>query len=361
MSPAVTLADRARGRDNNFNLLRLCAAALVLVSHSWPLTATPGEPLEAFAGFSLGHLGVDLFFVVSGFLVTGSLLARPSLRAFGRARALRIFPALAASAFGTALVLGPLVTELPVARYFSDPGTWRYAFQNSVTWPLGVYWWLPGVFAHQPGGPAVNGALWSLPWELTLYVLLALLGATLLRGRTPRAWFGGTVFAIAAAATAGHGLNEAMGLTHRFELVQGLRFVALFFTAGALQCYRHRIRLDGPWFVAALLALPGVLWLRGGAHALYPLLLGYVTLWLAVVPGGVLRRYNRLGDYSYGLYLWQFPLQQCVVLKWPGLTPLELMLMSLPAALLVAVLSWHFVESRALAFKESAPAAAANT
>ena len=126
---------RAHGRDNNFNLVRLVAAGLVLVSHSWPLTATPGEPLERFANFSLGHLGVDIFFVVSGFLVTGSLFSRGTLRSFVRARALRIFPALAANAFGTALVIGPLVTRLPLAAYFASAGTWVYAILNSTTWP----------------------------------------------------------------------------------------------------------------------------------------------------------------------------------------------------------------------------------
>jgi peptidoglycan/LPS O-acetylase OafA/YrhL len=117
----MTLGERASGRDNNFNLVRLMAAGLVLVSHSWPLTGTPGEPLEKIADFSLGHLGVDIFFVVSGFLVTGSLLDRP-MGSFLRARALRIFPALAANSFGTALVIGPLVTALPWGAT-SRPGT----------------------------------------------------------------------------------------------------------------------------------------------------------------------------------------------------------------------------------------------
>jgi len=147
-----TVGERAHGRDNNFNLVRLMAAGLVLVSHSWPLTATPGEPLERFADFSLGHLGVDIFFVVSGFLVTGSLLARGSLASFVRARALRIFPALVVCAFGTALVIGPFVTQLPLGRYFGAWDTWRFALQNSTTWPWGVRWFLPGVFLHQPAG-----------------------------------------------------------------------------------------------------------------------------------------------------------------------------------------------------------------
>lgn len=352
--PAVMLGDRARGRDNNFNLVRLIAAALVLVSHSWPLTGTKGEPLEHFAGFSFGHLGVDMFFVVSGFLVTGSLMARPTLWSFARARALRIFPALVVNAWLVAFVLGACVTTLPLVHYLTHPGTWRFALKNSVTWPLGVEWFLPGVYEHLPA-VAVNGALWSLPWELTMYVLLTGLGAVLLRPRWPRTWFPLCVLAAAVAATLGHGVNEAMGLSHTFEVVQGLRLVALFFTAGALQLYKHRIPLSTPWFVAAAIALPGILWLRGGAQALYPLVLSYVVLWLALVPAGALRAYNRLGDYSYGLYLWQFPLQQLIVTLHPGLAPLGLTLLALPAALTMAVLSWHLVESPALAIKERAP------
>src|SRR5207248_679485 len=84
------------------------------------------------SGFSLGHFGVDIFVVVSGYLVTGSLLARDSLGAFLRARALRIFPALVANAFGTAFVIGAFVTAWPLARYFAAWGTWRYALQNST-------------------------------------------------------------------------------------------------------------------------------------------------------------------------------------------------------------------------------------
>ncbi len=350
---AATLDRSARGRDNNFNLVRFIAAGLVLVSHSWPLTATPGEPLERFAGFSLGHLGVDVFFVVSGFLVTGSLLARDTLGDFARARALRIFPALVASAFGTAFLLGPLVTALPLARYLTTWDTWRFALQNAVTWPLGVRWWLPGVYLGNPGGPTVNGALWSLPWELTMYVLLAILGATFLRARGPASVARLRLVVLAGAATAalGHGVNEAFALSSRFEIIQGLRLTALFFTAGALQLVRERVPLGAPLFVGALVALGVALRFGGAWHALYPLALGYIVLWLALVPAGPVRLYNRIGDYSYGFYLWQFPIQQAVMLRRPEASPFELMAMAAPIALGLAALSWHLVESPALALK----------
>jgi peptidoglycan/LPS O-acetylase OafA/YrhL len=351
-----TIDVRARGRDNNFNLVRFVAAALVLVSHSWPLTATPGEPLERIAGFSLGHLGVDVFFVVSGFLVTGSLLARASLADFARARALRIIPALALSAFGTALVIGPLVTELPVGRYLASLDTWLYALQNSVTWPMGVRWWLPGVFYQNPGGPAVNGALWSLPWELTMYVLLGMLGLWLLRERDERSadrarW---VVLVVAIVAMVGHGVNEALSLWHRFEVVQGLRLVALFFGAGALQLLRGYVPLALGPLAGAIVALGLGLVFGGGWLLLYPLALSYLVVWLALVPAGPVRLYNKLGDYSYGFYLWQFPIQQWVVLGSREVTPLELMLIAAPITLVLAALSWHFVEAPALALKRRA-------
>jgi peptidoglycan/LPS O-acetylase OafA/YrhL len=347
---------RAQGRDNNFNLVRLCAAVLVLVSHSWPLTGTLGEPLEGLAGFSLGHLGVDIFFVVSGFLVTGSLLARQSLGDFARARALRIFPALAVSAFGTAFLIGPLVTELPLGRYLTNPDTWRYALQNSVTWPFGVCWWLPGAFLQNPGGPAVNGALWSLPWELTMYVLLGLLGFVLLRERDQPAVERTriVVIVVAAAATFGHGLNEALDLSHRFEVVQGLRLTALFFCAGTLQVLRTRVPLaPGPLGLSILGVLAALL-LHGGWQVLYAPALTYLVVWLALVPAGPLRLYNRIGDYSYGFYLWQFPIQQWVVLRDPMIGPAALMALAGPMTLVLAALSWSFVEAPALRWKDRA-------
>ncbi len=343
------LGDLARGRDNNFHLVRMLAALLVLVSHSWPLTGTPADPFERVVGFSLGHLGVDVFFVVSGFLVTGSLFARDSLGAFVSARARRILPALAVSAFGVAFVLGPLVTTWPLARYLTAWDTWRYALQNSITWPFGVCWTLPGVFAGNPAGPAVNGALWSLPWELTMYAMLVGLGLLLRGARMNGRAVGGLVTAIGVLATIGFGVNEVRGLTHRFELVQGLRLTALFFTAGALKVHEARVPMRGGLVWGALPVLGVTVLGPAAVRVLYPLALALVVLGFALVPGGVLRLYRRVGDYSYGLYLWQFPIQQCLVHAWPHLSPVGLMLAATPPTLLLAMLSWHLVEARALA------------
>jgi peptidoglycan/LPS O-acetylase OafA/YrhL len=347
-----TLGGSLHGHDNHFHLLRMVAAVLVLVSHSWPLTGTAGEPLERLAGFSLGHLGVDVFFVLSGFLVTRSLVSRPSLGAFVRARALRILPALTVNAWLTAFVLGAFVTTWPLGDYLTAPGTWLYALRNSVTWPLGVVWDLPGVFETLPVRSA-NGALWSLPWELTMYAMLTASGVLLHR---TRAWsvatFTRALALLAAIATLGHGLNEAFDWTRRFEVVQALRLVALFTTAGVLHQWRDRVPMHPALLVVSLAALATAFTLHGAAMALYPPALAYTVLWLGLAPCAPLSGYARLGDFSYGFYLWQFPVQQWIVLGSGPLTPGMLALLAFGPTLVLAVLSWHLVEKPMLALKD---------
>ncbi len=344
---AQPLSRYAGGRDNNFNLIRFIAAALVLVSHSFPLTGDPNEPLERFAGFSLGHLGVDVFFAISGYLVTGSLLSKRDLRGFLRARSRRIFPALAANALLVATVVGALHTTLRPAEYFTRLGTWRYALLNATTWPWGVEYALPGVFENVPVRGVVNGSLWSLPWELSLYAMLAVFGALALRARpwVDRARLPAVFLAIAIAATLAHAANQALELTTSFAVSQGVRLLALFASGAAYFEYRDRVPLSARWFVASLLLFFASLALGGWAQAFYVLSLPYAILWLAYRPAGPVRAWNRLGDYSYGLYLWAFPIQQCVAARVPGVSQSAMVGIALPAALAFAVASWHWLES----------------
>jgi peptidoglycan/LPS O-acetylase OafA/YrhL len=86
------IADRDRGRDNNYHILRLVGAALVIVGHSYHLTASAdSEPLRAWTGYKGTHeFGVLMFFVISGYLVTKSFLSRGDLPNYLEARILRI-------------------------------------------------------------------------------------------------------------------------------------------------------------------------------------------------------------------------------------------------------------------------------
>ncbi|MCV6596750.1 MAG: acyltransferase family protein, partial [Mangrovicoccus sp.] len=117
----IYLAERAQGRDNNLNLLRMIAAIAVIVSHAWAFAYGMGtfEPVKAWTGHTLGGLAVAVFFAISGFLITGSFYYSASHWRFVASRGLRIFPALLVNLIFVAFILAPLVTTLPWRDYFS--------------------------------------------------------------------------------------------------------------------------------------------------------------------------------------------------------------------------------------------------
>jgi peptidoglycan/LPS O-acetylase OafA/YrhL len=142
----------------------------VLVSHSFTLsTGDPEvEPFVREIGLTLGTIAVDIFFVTSGFLVTGSLLARNNIIEFFAARALRIYPGLWVSQILTVLVVGFWFTNERPPAFFSQWDTWHYLIKNCTLFH-DVVLTLPGAFETAPyptGG--VNASLWTLPIELRM-------------------------------------------------------------------------------------------------------------------------------------------------------------------------------------------------
>lgn len=346
------LSDYSTGRDNNFNLLRFIAAAAVLVSHSYALsTGDPRtEPLRNLLGLSLGDIAVAVFFVTSGFLVTGSLLTRRSGTDFFLSRALRIYPGLWVAVILTVTVFGLFFTELDAKAFFTQRETWRYVLTNMAM--LGrESFVLPGTFKELPVAGAVNGSLWSLPVEIRMYMLLGL--AWIVSGlvsKAPARWVRVFCIAMAVAAMA---VDLSFFLQHRasYEAYQSPLFAdlgAAFFSGAALRVVQHRIPVSTGIFLMIILALAcsaasayGFLWV-------YKLTFAYVVLYVALVPRGRVQMFNRLGDYSYGIYIYAFAVQQAIVFALPGITPLRLILCSIPPTFALAFASWHLIEKRSL-------------
>jgi peptidoglycan/LPS O-acetylase OafA/YrhL len=336
----MPLNDRLACRDNNLNLIRVVAAVAVLVSHAWPITLGPGtdEPLEQALGHSLGHIAVLVFFAASGYLIAASFAGRRSLAAFLLARAARLLPGLAVSVALVALLLGPAVTTLPSATYLASPETWAFVLRNITL--LKVQFTLPGVFEANPY-PSVEGSIWTLLYEVACYLGVVFLGlAGLLERRTAGTvalvlWLAITVLHDAIGLKTFHQLDQLMPLSQPFAL----GILAWF--------WRHRL----PVGVLPVLAAAALTALARGTpayEALLVLTVAWATLALAVARSGPLRRYNRIGDYSYGLYIYAFPLQGLVVWLCGPMTPLENIALSLPLALACAVPSWHLAERPAL-------------
>ncbi len=153
------------GRGNNFNLIRLLAALLVLGGHSFVLT---GSTPPSFLGSAPHRLGIILFFTVGGYLITESWKRDPDYLCYLIRRVFRIFPALITCIAVLTFMIGPLLSAYTLKEYFTDNGTWNY-LKNMR---LYVNYTLPGVFSQNPISTAVNGSLWSLPVEFFMYLLI---------------------------------------------------------------------------------------------------------------------------------------------------------------------------------------------
>ncbi len=348
MALARTIDDgwrESRARGNNFDALRLAAAAAVIVSHSFEIVGGPGalEPIRALTAddTSLGRVAVMTFFVLSGFLLTRSFASGTSLLAFATKRALRIAPGLFAVVLAAAFVVGPLFTAAPMASYLRTDETWLYLAN------LGFYTGfetLPGVFADLPFAGVVNGPLWTLKFEVLCYLTLAAVGAArLLNARIAFCLF---IFFYLAGAAFGDGPHQGA----LYYLAQYADLARPFFAGVLYALLAGKIALTP---VAAIAAAAGLVVAApaGLFSDAFPLFGGYLILWLAFARLGPLRRAGCFGDFSYGLYLWGWPAQQIVQrlfepTDWSGNVAL-----ALPLALSLAILSWLLVEKPALGLK----------
>lgn len=345
---ALKLSEVSRSRDNNFNLIRMLAAMAVLFSHSYALSigTVDAEPMYLWLGLTWGDVAVDIFFVTSGFLVTASLLVRRNTIEFVWARGLRIYPGLWAMLVLVTFGLGVYLTSEPLGAYLISRTTWKYLLKNSVLFD-GIEYFLPGVFAGNPGKSAVNGSLWTLPIELAMYgTLLSIWVAARLGGAHRLVIFKSVVLGIVLVA----GCSYLFNGTYFANIWPRLYF--MFYSGASFYVLRNYVRLSSAVFWA--LAVMTVLSSFNRTVFFFAFNAGivYLTFYAAYAVGGGIRRYNRLGDYSYGVYIYAFPTQQTVVALLPGVPPLSLFVLSAPATLVLSVLSWHLVERHALVLKE---------
>lgn len=344
---SVLFAHLASGRDNNFNLMRFIAASLVVLTHAYGLTGNAtGEPLLRLAGLSLGSLAVDVFFVISGFLIAKSWVSRNDPIGFFYARFMRIYPALWVSVFFCGFILGPAFTTLPLKDYFTHIDTLKFLLENTTLLIAGTFKTLPGVFADLPS-PDINAPLWTLPYELKMYIGLALLGSLGILKRPV------LILALVLIGYAGFVFAWLHPNEVPERITDTLRFVYLFFAGSTIYLYRNRLRIGWLAFAActlAALALPALLTeLPAERRLILALFCPPLVLMAAFLPKGPIRAFNRFGDYSYGIYIFGMPVQQSLIALTGGTSPTINFALSYSLTLLLAITSWHLLEKQALA------------
>jgi peptidoglycan/LPS O-acetylase OafA/YrhL len=333
--------------DNAFDALRLFAALLVIFGHAFRLTGDIGP---AFAGVNVATTGVKIFFVVSGYLVAQSWLRDPHPGRFLKRRMLRIVPGLAAVVLLTAFVLGPMMSSLSVSAYFTDQKTWAY-LANLAFYPADE---LPGVFGANVAPYEVNGSLWSLAPEMSMYLLLSAMAivSLMLTGAY-------RLFVLAALLVTLTALLVVLPAPElRQWLIYGTRVwawfsVAPFFLVGACFafCVWDRLLQRGValGLLALLLVMPTIPVIT---ELLLIVALPYIVLAFGSAPAPLGGALTRRSDFSYGLYLYAFPIQQALVatIGTPGGALGNFAITAILAGG-CAALSWHLIEKPALRAK----------
>lgn len=342
----ATLGSRFDPKANNFDSVRLFLALIVVFCHCYTLKGLSTDPLSAFFNYGYGGtLAVDGFLVISGFLVTRSFQQR-DLTDFLLSRIARVVPGLAFVTCVEVFVIGPSFINSGFWAYFSSVG-FRH-LRNLTVFGLDVQMY--GVFPDTNPPWMLNGSLWTIPIECSFYLLLPVL----LFFRSTRLI--GALFAIACLGLlvlARYGLSAQNPGPSLLTNVHAYPFVDLlaFFLSGVLAwLMRDRISFSaGPVLLCLILLYAA--WQTDSSDLVLKLALPYLVLFVSI--GGSFGTWlkRRIGDLSYGTYLFGFPITLTIISLLPGLSAFSTFVLAALVTLTVAFVSWHAVERPCLSFK----------
>jgi peptidoglycan/LPS O-acetylase OafA/YrhL len=351
-------------QQNAFGLVRLLLAGLVIVSHAFPLGGFGLDPTGflTHSQVNIGFLALLAFFVLSGYLITDSM-RKTRVLTFLWHRGLRILPGFWAVLVFGAVVVGPLAWTIErgsIAGYWTlaDRGPVTYLLNNFSTYigQFGIH----DIFLRTPYGQmvdrsAINGSIWSLYFEMRLYLTIAVLG--LLKVLHRARWL--VPLGAVAAFTATQLVDRVPALV---PVIHGLfgpgwgpRLAAIFLLGATAAVYSDYLVLDGR--LAGLAAIVVVITLGvGGFVVAGYVCYAYLILWLCLSAPRWTWRIASRNDFSYGVFLYAFPVQVLLtVLGVPKLGLLPYIALSVLVTVPLAVASWFLVERPVLRLKNRGP------
>ncbi|MEQ8824247.1 MAG: acyltransferase [Filomicrobium sp.] len=346
MKKRLTLGDLLDREKNSFGVLRLAAASAVIIDHSFEMvTGIEGDgPLAGVTALSLGQHAVNVFFVLSGILVAASLDRSPSLPHYLVSRALRILPGLTVCVFLTAFLIGPLFSTLTASAYFISADTYLYVVKT-ISLATGSAP-LPLVFSANPIAGQINIPLWTIKYEVICYFLLGLLPFIGLWRNDAR-----RLLAVAGVAFVYVAATAIPGIVQPGSSLQWFLNLSLAFAMGiGAYVLRHRLPVS-TWI---LIGVVTVFTLLSGSSIERPLsavLACYAAIWFSQFRYGPFRRWTNMVDLSFGIYIYGWVSQQCVVAMLPELGLITHVVVTFIVLLPIAALSWFIVEKPSLGLR----------
>lgn len=365
-SNVVSISQALNGHNNSLGLIRLILASLVIVDHAFPLGGYGADPFWGLTKgqASLGSLAVAGFFAVSGYLIAKSGMSGDVIQFMWR-RTIRIFPAYWLVLLVTAFLVAPMIWVSggqPLGEYFSfAPNGPVYYF--TANWNLnigtyGIYDLLAATtpYGREVGASAFNGSLWTLIYEWRSYLIIASLVAfgLLTRARIIVPML--AIFFLILQLIAGFNWDAVVALVPAFMADQYMITLGFTFLVGSVfAVYSKQVVFDDR--LGAFTGLLALATLRfGGFSTIGTIAAVYFILYLAARLPKKLQWIGQKNDYSYGVYIYGFLVQQ--VLSYMGLYKLGIVpyvLISWVIAMGCAWLSWHILEKHALALKDWGP------
>lgn len=342
-----------QNRHNNFNLLRLVFAILVLLSHSFELIDgnRSREILTSiFHTVSFGELAVDGFFLLSGYLIVQSWQSRPQAWQFLKNRILRIYPGFIVATIICTFIVAPLASNEP--QYFAN-FPFLMVLENSLLLnpPL-----TRTVFLGQPY-PYVNGSMWSIVLEFQCYIVVLLIGW--LGGISKRKiWFSLTLVVLFILCSQKLGfpfpddIHLKIGNEIFVELIN-LRLGSFFLVGGCFYLYKEKIPLNPT--IASISAVLLILLMSNNSLNEFALAIfgGYLLLKFAFMPSKLLTQFLKFPDVSYGVYLYGWPTQKILHWNYPMMTPWILFTLTCCICLVCGLISWYGIEKPFLKLKSN--------
>ena len=341
--------DTYGGIGPGFDHLRIGLAVSILSWHSFGLSygAEWVKTVPAVL-LSLLALLLPMFFGLSGFLVMGSAMRTNDAGKFITFRVLRILPALLVEVILSAVVLGGLVTTLSPRQYYSNPQFFEY-FGLLIG---SIKYFLPGVFDTNPI-KTVNGALWTVGPEIACYCFVAaMMVCGLFTRKLPMVMVSVLLVIICIITDYWETDWNAVHLPIKALVVS-------FVSGNVIFLYRDSIEYDFSIFMlAALVSIIAIILAQNYVDLrsffyIAAVAIPFCSAYIGLTNFKPMPFFKR-GDYSYGIYIYGFPIQQTITFYFPDWRTWWFNLaLSLPLAIFFAVMSWHFIEKPVLGFRKN--------
>lgn len=311
-------------KKNSFTLLSIVLALMIIYYHCYFIFYGPIPPKMdifsyIFEGENTGSIVVAAFCVISGFMITTSIQKSKNIRKYIIKRVKRIFPAYALVLILSALVMSPIISNMPIKDFYQNSSLYlKYIVDNLLLFKNSVYG-IADVFLNNPYPVAINGSIWYIKHQFFCYIYIIPLFFLFMKNKKNNnqldyKYFFVIILVLTILSYSGSFvgiyriIKENFGFIGIFNEIESLVKIVYYFSAGVfINIYKEKIIYSKKNILFGLFVL--LITFRTKMFPYFCLiLLPYFIIFL-----GTLKINFKLPDISYYIFLVGFPIQQLLM------------------------------------------------